>query len=316
MSQPGDDRLARRFLHSNLNTRDAEAAVAFYGQLAGLRLVMRTTSEPTDGALFGMSGERTHSDAWFCYDDRGARAVVGLELQQWYDPPVEGAPYADPRTPGMQALGLVLPSLDGAGEQVVRLGGSVVGSGTGAVLAPGSTRTLWVRDRDGVLVELVEQPALAAPGRMHRLVISTRELDRTLSFYGDVGFAVSARARIPDAAAWMPTAPEGSSAEAVSLTLPDDPAFSVLLLAWDPPDPGGSAYARACNRGLYRCALATDDIALAYKRLVAQGWERIDEPRTAPLAGTPLGQVTVMFTRDPQGVTVELVERPRTAFRA
>ncbi|HVU71366.1 MAG TPA: VOC family protein [Mycobacteriales bacterium] len=302
---------ARRFLHTNLNTADAAAASAFYRDAFGLRVVMQTRSDPVDGALYGTPGVDTHSDATFLYDDRGPRQAVGLELQEWYRPPVDGELYADVRTPGMQALGLAVPTLDGLEERVVAHGGRVVARLDSDLRGSGEP-TMWIRDRDGVLVEVAEQGGI--PGtRLQRLVVSTADVDAALRFYAAVGFGPAAQHRVDDAPAVMPTAPDGGGLDAHDLRLPDDPGFALLLLAWDEPA-AGAAYDRPWHRGLYRCALAVDDVRAEHARLVGAGFDRVDPPTTVPMAGTKVGDLTVCFLRDPFGVTVELVERPRAAF--
>ena len=303
---------AYRFLHANLNTPDVATAAELYTRGLGLAVVMQTNAAPLDGALYGRPGRTTHSDATFLYDDRGSRRAIGLELQQWYRPKVVGTPYDDVRIWGIQALGLALPSLDGAAEAMRAAGGSVVGERDGALLRSGP-RTLWVRDRDGVLLELTEERGVPG-GRLHRLIISVDDLDAALAFYGALGFEQVAHERIEDASDVFPTAAANDGVDAYELRLPDDHTFFLLLLAWDRPPIGVCAYTEPWHRGLYRFALAVDDVRAEHARLVAAGIDAVGEPTTVSMDGTAVGELTVCFFHDPGGIAVELAERPRSAF--
>jgi len=98
-----------------------------------------------------------------------------------------------------------------------------------------------------------------------------------------------------------------------SMVTEADPSFSLELTQWEDPKGTGCASSPAYHRGLYRIALGVDDVNAAYETLSADG------PLTAPefveLPGTRLGGVTVLFMRDPDGVVVELVGRPRSHMR-
>ena len=63
----------------------------------------------------------------------------------------------------------------------------------------------------------------------------------------------------------------------------------------------------ATPAGLFRMALAVDDVRAAYEGCADA--VQIGEPEYVPLPGTPLGGLWVSFLRDLDGVTVELVER-------
>lgn len=80
------DDLARRFLHVNVNTVDADAAQRFFVDCLGLRLQMRTDPGfPVDGEILGLSG-KVRCDTRFFYDSRGPRASCAIEVIEWLDP--------------------------------------------------------------------------------------------------------------------------------------------------------------------------------------------------------------------------------------
>ncbi|MFF1732111.1 VOC family protein [Streptomyces sp. NPDC058247] len=98
--------------------------------------------------------------------------------------------------------------------------------------------------------------------------------------------------------------------------LPNDPTFTVELNQWHTPEPVGPVPDRAHTQGLYRIALACEDVNAAHAGLARDPSFGCGDPVWIPLPGTPLGGLTVMFLRDPDGVVVELVERPRSALAA
>jgi catechol 2,3-dioxygenase-like lactoylglutathione lyase family enzyme len=58
-------------------------------------------------------------------------------------------------------------------------------------------------------------------------------------------------------------------------------------------------------------AMAVDDIEATYRALMSAGVPR-QPPYTFQLPGTKLTDgLTIMFIRDPDGILVELVDRPR-----
>ncbi len=91
----------------------------------------------------------------------------------------------------------------------------------------------------------------------------------------------------------------------------DDPSFGLLLTTWSGPEPTGPTYGVPFHQGLYRMAMAVDDIRATYDSLLRAGIPR-QTPYTFQLPGTPLTDgLTILFIRDPDGILVELVDRPR-----
>jgi len=98
------------------------------------------------------------------------------------------------------------------------------------------------------------------------------------------------------------------------LTLPDEP-MGLLLLQWLEPAPVGAHYACANHRGIYRAALGVDDTRAAVRALEADGVAITRQPELLELKGTPVPDMWIAFLADPDGVPIEFVERPRSAFR-
>jgi catechol 2,3-dioxygenase-like lactoylglutathione lyase family enzyme len=92
-----------------------------------------------------------------------------------------------------------------------------------------------------------------------------------------------------------------------------DPSLSFELTSWQRPALVGKPITPAYHLGVYRVALGVDDVAAACRELRSV-WAGVPDPIWVELPGTKLGGVTVLFLRDPDGVTVELVQRPRSAM--
>jgi catechol 2,3-dioxygenase-like lactoylglutathione lyase family enzyme len=232
---------------------------------------------------------------------------VGIEIQTWHVPPVTGETYPTFDHVGFQGIGMLVRDLDATLERATRAGGTVIGVVPTALLADAS-RTAWLRDTDGVLVEVVENRDLPAESHLHRQILSCSDLDASVSFYEKLGFTREVTENQVDVAAWGPAISGTAVADVALMTLPTG-GYALLLVGWRTPAAVGRAYDKAYNRGLYRCALATNDLSRALASIQDEGIPT-NGPHTFELTGTKLPPLTVCFLTDPDGLTVELVERP------
>jgi catechol 2,3-dioxygenase-like lactoylglutathione lyase family enzyme len=281
--------LAHAALHCNLNTADLAAAEAFYTGALGLKTRMRSVSAGTDATALGL-GPATASTTAFLYDHRGPRAAPALELVGWERPrtvPAETAPL------GFVAAGFRVGALPEVAAGLHALGHRT--DQIGPVPVRGIRRpAIRVFDPDGVAVEIVEVPDADSGAALSHTRICCADLERSIGWYTGTGFTVVAR--------------DGAAA---ALVLPEDPTFSVELTE----RPGAPRTDRAANsQGLYRIALAVEDVAVAHAALVARGWN-VPDPVFIPMPDLPTGGFTVLFLADPDGAVVEFVERPRSAVR-
>jgi catechol 2,3-dioxygenase-like lactoylglutathione lyase family enzyme len=295
---------AHAVLHSNLNTVDLARAESFYTSLFGLRPRMRSVSTDSDATAMGL-GDSTASDTCFLYDRRGPRRAPALELVEWHRPAT--VPSAGPTGTGFAAVGYRVPSLAEVSGRLAEAGLPATSARPGRVRVRGRLRpALRATDPDGVPVEIVEiPPAPDDPddpdgGLFSHERLRCRDLGRTAEWYAAIGFAP----RPGEVADGPPSA---------SLVLPEDPTFS--LECDEHRARSGPRTARAANtQGVYRIALAVDDVRAAHAALseVASG---VPEPVFIPMPDTPTGGFTVLFLADPDGAVVELVERPRASVR-
>ncbi len=285
---------AHAVMHCNLNTLDLESAEAFYLVVAGRPPRFRSLGQDQDATAMGL-GTSTSSVTAFVWDERGPRAAPALEVVAWEDPPTEVAGYE--QRAGFSAIGYRVPDLDAARHVLSGLRPLT----DAELVVRGSVRPAVVlTDPDGVLVEVVEvpfsdagDPGADAPALSHERLRVT-DLERSLRWYASIGFETLHR--------------DGGRA---SIVLPEDPTFSLELE--ERPDVGPSP-SRANRQGLFRLALAVEDVELAARALRAAD-PATSSPVFIPMEDTPTGGYTVLFLTDPDGTVVELVTRPRTEVR-
>jgi catechol 2,3-dioxygenase-like lactoylglutathione lyase family enzyme len=287
-------------LHTNLNTVDVSAAAGFYADLLGLLPGMKTARTAADGRALGVAGAPV-TECWFLYDHRGPRTAPAVEVLEWETPATTGAHPAESHHIGISSLGYAVPSID-----LVRLKAALYRRPWTELAAwpvrGSATVAARMTDLDGVPIELTERAG--APVFSH-LRINVTDLDASVAWYQRLGFTVKATAR---------SAETGDAVLSyASMVTEGDPSFSLELTQWEDPKGTGCASSPAYHRGLYRIALGVDDVNAAYETLAAT--EPLDPPEFVELPGTRLGGVTVLFMRDPDGVVVELVGRPRSHMR-
>ena len=293
----------RRFLHSNYNCRDLEGLEHWYSELFALKPVMRSVSTDTDAVAFGVHA-LMHNDTIFLYDHRGARRATSLELVGWIDPPVVGVPYQAAWEHGIQAVGYTVPDLDEVVRKAETTGGRLVRRVEGAAL---------LKDPEDVWVELYGTGA--GEPEAHHMRVVVKDLSETMDWYANLGFTVSNDAiMVAGAELWEADGEHTLSAE-TAMVGTDDPTYSLIFTTWSGPPPVGPSYGVHFHEGVYRFAVAVDDVHEAYERLRAGGVATYP-PYTFQLPGTPISDgLTILFIRDPNGILVELVHRPRSIFR-
>jgi catechol 2,3-dioxygenase-like lactoylglutathione lyase family enzyme len=295
----------RRLLHTNYNCHDPEVLERWYTELFGTRAVMRARADDSDGIAFGLRMPTAY-DATFLYDHRGARRTSSLELVRWRKPPTIGHPYADPWDRGIQSVAYTVPDLDYVAQSASRLGGTVVRRGEDWLL---------LRDPEGVWVEVY--PARGEPEQIH-VRVTVDDLSISMAWWCRLGWATGAEPRVFGAVLWPATKVNGVERQVVAeqaLTATDDSTLSVLLTRWSGNAPAGPSYGAPFHNGLYRFAMAVDDVQEAYQRLLS---DRVacQPPYTFLLPGTAISDgLTILFLRDPDDILVELVHRPRSFFK-
>ncbi|WP_067662630.1 VOC family protein [Nocardia miyunensis] len=290
---------AHAVLHCNINTLALDRATAFHMLAFGMDPRMRSVGTDDDSAVMGL-GSSTASTTTFLYDRRGPRAAPALELVGWTRPRTEPA---EPRLApsGFLALGYRVASLEIFQARLAAIGFAATEAAGGVPVRGTLRRALRLTDVDGVVVEIAEIPSAADDPSRAVLLSHQRmrcsDLTATIAWYGGLGWEVWARG-------------EGAQGSTASLVLPEDPTFS---LEFEQLPQAAGAPRPANTQGLYRIALAVDDVREAHAALVRNAvLGVVPDPVTFPMPDIPTGGFTVLFLTDPDGAVVELVERPRS----
>lgn len=288
----------RQVLHLNLNTTDLDASHAFYRDLLGLELRMQSSGDDGDWRFHGLQ-DPVDSAGWFLYDARGPRSSPALELVLWRRPATAGSAYDSLIHRGLTSVGFEVDDLDGLGELVSKVGGSVVGElGKDGLL---------LRDPDGVHVEL-RGVRTGGPARLATARIGCADLDASLAWYAGLGFEPTSEAVVEE----LVVDGQPTRLRSATVALPNG-SVELLLTQWLDPVASQPAEGRLWYRGMVRMAVSVDDLDNAIASLEDAG-RPCPPPQWFALPGTPIGGLRVLFLTDPDGFTVELVHRPPSHF--
>jgi catechol 2,3-dioxygenase-like lactoylglutathione lyase family enzyme len=292
--------LARRFLHINLNTVDADAAQRFFTDGLGLELRMRTDPEVlTDGEILGLSG-KVCTDTRFLYDSRGPRTSCAIEVIEWLDPPTVACGHPGTASVGLAALGFVVADRAVTVERISGQGFDVICADT-AGLIPSGPATFLVGP-DSVVIEIGDLPG-AASGTVQfaGARIACADLDASLAFYNQIGFdQISVGAAGHD------------DIHVCHIGLPEDADSTRLCLTQATATDAAATRKEPNQQGLCRCALRVESTKLAVAATANS--IAVRGPIRCPLPGTPIAGLDIAFVTDPDGVVIEYVERPLSHF--
>lgn len=153
-------------------------------------------------------------------------------------------------------------------------------------------------------------PASAPLGPVHHVGISVLDIDRSIRFWRDlVGVGSRDRSTLDGPLVGRLVGYPGVRIERCWIDLPGGLALELLqyLDRDDAPYPPGTAHP-----GNVHVCLQVDEMAAAYGHALACGAEPVGGPILVP-AG-PTAGARIAYLRDPDGVTIELVQpAPRAA---
>jgi catechol 2,3-dioxygenase-like lactoylglutathione lyase family enzyme len=138
--------------------------------------------------------------------------------------------------------------------------------------------------------------------------ITVSNLERSLSFWRDLlGFEYSHSAHQSGERVEQITGVKGSELKLAVLRIPGGHKIELLeYLA--PADRKQRNDLRPCDLGHVHVALIVDDLDAILERMSASGWQVAGEPQ-ALLTGPNAGK-RVVYVRDPDGTTIELMQMP------
>jgi catechol 2,3-dioxygenase-like lactoylglutathione lyase family enzyme len=138
--------------------------------------------------------------------------------------------------------------------------------------------------------------------------ITVSNLERSLAFWRDVlGFELSHTAHQTGELAREITGVAGAELKLAVLKAPGGHKIELLeYLA--PPDRTKHTDLRPCDVGSVHVALTVNDLNSVLQRIVASGWKTAGKPQT--LQSGPNAGKRVVYVRDPDGATIELMQTP------
>ena len=139
--------------------------------------------------------------------------------------------------------------------------------------------------------------------------ITVSNLEQSLAFWHNlVGFELSHTAHQTGELAREITGVAGAELKLAVLKAPGGHKIELLeYLA--PPDRTKHADLRPCDVGSVHVALTVNDLDAVLQRIAASGWKTAGTPQT--LTTGPNAGKRVVYVRDPDGTTIELMQPPR-----
>jgi catechol 2,3-dioxygenase-like lactoylglutathione lyase family enzyme len=140
--------------------------------------------------------------------------------------------------------------------------------------------------------------------------ITVSNLERSLAFWRNVlGFELSHTAHQTGEMATEITGVAGAEIKLAVVKTPG--GHKVELLEYlAPPERKRHVDLRPCDVGSVHVALIVDDLEAILSAINASGWKAAGKPQT--LQSGPNAGKRVVYVRDPDGTTLELMQRPRT----
>ena len=131
-------------------------------------------------------------------------------------------------------------------------------------------------------------------------------IDRSLAFWRDVlGFELSHRAHHTGELASEVTGVPGAE---ISIAVLKAPGHRIELLEYLAPPDRRRVVARPCDVGSVHVAFMIDDLDALLRTIAASGWSAAGQPQT--LKTGPNAGRRVVYVRDPDGTTIELMQPP------
>jgi catechol 2,3-dioxygenase-like lactoylglutathione lyase family enzyme len=136
--------------------------------------------------------------------------------------------------------------------------------------------------------------------------ITVANLERSLTFWRDVlGFEFSHRTHHTGSLASEVTGVPGAE---LTLAVVKAPGHKIELLEYHAPPDRVRANLRPCDVGSVHIAFTVENLDAILERIAASGWQAAGRPHT--LTSGPNAGKRVVYVRDPDGSTIELMQAP------
>ncbi len=131
-------------------------------------------------------------------------------------------------------------------------------------------------------------------------------IERSVAFWQDVlGFELSHRAHQTGDLAREITGVAGAE---ISIAVLKAPGHKIELLEYLAPPDRKRVDLKPCDVGSVHVALTVDNLDAVLSTIAASGWKAAGEPQT--LKSGPNAGKRVVYVRDPDGTTIELMQPP------
>ncbi len=142
--------------------------------------------------------------------------------------------------------------------------------------------------------------------QVHHTGITVRDIDASLAFFvGVLGFTPQYRARRTGSFAEEVT---GVPEAEIEIAVVQAPGHRIELLQYIAPCDRNHLRPRACDIGSVHLAFDVDDLDAALAHLAEHDWHPVGCPQT--IAGGTRAGSRVVYIRDPDGTTLELMQPP------
>ena len=136
--------------------------------------------------------------------------------------------------------------------------------------------------------------------------ITVSNLERSLAFWRDVlGFELSHR---PHQTGRLASEITGVAGAEISIAVLKGYGHKIELLEYQAPEDRRHVGLRPCDVGFVHVALLVDNLDAILETIAKSGWKAAGEPQR--LTAGPNAGKRVVYVRDPDGTTIEFMERP------
>jgi catechol 2,3-dioxygenase-like lactoylglutathione lyase family enzyme len=136
--------------------------------------------------------------------------------------------------------------------------------------------------------------------------ITVANLEHSLAFWQDVlGFELSHRAHQTGDLAREITGVAGAE---ISIAVLKAPGHKIELLEYHAPPDRKRVDLKPCDVGSLHIALTVDNLDAVLNTIATSGWKAAGKPQT--LQSGPNAGKRVIYVRDPDGTTIELMQPP------
>lgn len=303
------------FQHVGMGVRDTERTYKFYRDLMGFRVKLSDQTSyleemaPIVGALVEMR-------ALMAMNANGGGAIELIEHTSTR--PMEPPQPVEWGDIGYLELGLKAFQLEALYLDLKNKGVEFLTPVRGMELSTGGQqRYAYLRDPEGLLIQLVEEPGGKKPavGGVRHVAIGVRDMERSQRFYREVlGFEKTVhefKGSIPE----MDEVTGGKEMEMVILEhVPEGESAlpllekAVIKLVHTPEYQGKFIYEgrRWGDVGLMEMAFDVSDLSQTVNRLLARGAELYHPPTHVDMGSGTKGSFA--YIKDPDGNVVEMVE--------